>query len=312
MGQCVPHPRGAAAWAGGLAMGMTRQYVAGELSVLLAHLQAAATTEAAAREAWSLRHAAETEPIPALRWVALSALALAEGLCWDSLNRGDTAALIQAVYPRLMPPDEGGGDLLVTGRHAGEQRLIRQMTTHSLPRKGALVQIHPGGRNPRLGLPSYDTREHEPSFEEQPMRPLLTFASTIGVAALLAVAACGSNGYSSSSSGGSAQSLKITSPAGGASVTTPFTLTFTSSAPIGPTDSGKDHVHLFVDGKTNYQVVTATRTQVKGLSPGKHTIRVTLQHADHSSDGAKAQITVIVTGGSGGTPSSTPTGGYGY
>ena len=50
-------------------MGMTRQYVAGELSVLLAHLQAAATTEAAGRDAWSLRHAAETEPIPALGWV---------------------------------------------------------------------------------------------------------------------------------------------------------------------------------------------------------------------------------------------------
>ena len=73
-------------------MGMTRQYVAGELSVLLGHLQATATTEASVRDAWSLRHAAETEPIPALGWVAVDALALAEGLCWDSLNRGDTAA----------------------------------------------------------------------------------------------------------------------------------------------------------------------------------------------------------------------------
>jgi hypothetical protein len=87
------HIRGvAAARAGGLAMGMTRQYVAGELSVLLAHLQAAATTEAARRDAWSLRHAAESEPIPALGRVAVRALALAEGLCWDSLTRGDTAA----------------------------------------------------------------------------------------------------------------------------------------------------------------------------------------------------------------------------
>lgn len=42
--------------------------------------------------AWSLRHAAETEPIPALRSVTVCALALAEGLCWDSLNLGDTAA----------------------------------------------------------------------------------------------------------------------------------------------------------------------------------------------------------------------------
>ena len=57
-------------------MGMTRQYMAGELSVLLEHLQAAATTEASVRDAWSLRRAAaETEPIPPLGWVAVDALA---------------------------------------------------------------------------------------------------------------------------------------------------------------------------------------------------------------------------------------------
>ena len=71
---------------------MTRQYVAGELSVLLAHVQAVTTTEASERDAWSLRHAAETEPIPALGSVTERALALTEHLCWDSLSRGDTAA----------------------------------------------------------------------------------------------------------------------------------------------------------------------------------------------------------------------------
>jgi len=71
---------------------MTRQYVAGELSVLLGHLQAVTTTEASGRDAWSLRHAAETEPIPALGLVAVRALALTEGLCWESLSRGDAAA----------------------------------------------------------------------------------------------------------------------------------------------------------------------------------------------------------------------------
>ena len=70
---------------------MTRQYVAGELSVLLGHLRAVASTEAAERDAWALRHAAETQPIPALAAVTVRALALIEGLCWDSLNRGDTA-----------------------------------------------------------------------------------------------------------------------------------------------------------------------------------------------------------------------------
>lgn len=73
-------------------MGMTQQYLAGELSVLLGHLQAAATTEASGRDAWSLRQAAETGPVAALGWVTVRALALTERLCWDSLNRGDVAA----------------------------------------------------------------------------------------------------------------------------------------------------------------------------------------------------------------------------
>ena len=44
--------------------GCTRQYVAGELSVLLGHLQAVTTSEASGREAWSLRHAAGDQAGP--------------------------------------------------------------------------------------------------------------------------------------------------------------------------------------------------------------------------------------------------------
>jgi hypothetical protein len=73
-------------------MAMTLQHLAGELSMLLAHLQTVTTTEATGYEAWRLRHAAETEPLPALGTVAVRALALTERLCWESLNRGDTAA----------------------------------------------------------------------------------------------------------------------------------------------------------------------------------------------------------------------------
>lgn len=71
---------------------MTQQYLAGELSVLLAHLQAVTTTEAAGQDAWCLRHAAENEPVQALGGLTARALALTERLCWDSLTRGDTAA----------------------------------------------------------------------------------------------------------------------------------------------------------------------------------------------------------------------------
>jgi hypothetical protein len=73
-------------------MEMTQQYLAGELSVLLGRVQAAATTETAGRDAWSLRQAAETEPVQALGWVLVRALALTERLCWESLDRGDTPA----------------------------------------------------------------------------------------------------------------------------------------------------------------------------------------------------------------------------
>jgi hypothetical protein len=73
-------------------MGMTQQYLAGELSVLLGRVQAITTTDAARREAWSLRVAAETGPIQRLGWVTVRALALTERLCWDSLNQGDATA----------------------------------------------------------------------------------------------------------------------------------------------------------------------------------------------------------------------------
>ena len=63
-----------AARACGVAMEMTQQYLAGELSVLLERLQAVATTEASGRDATALRQAAETVPVQ------------------DSLSRGDTAA----------------------------------------------------------------------------------------------------------------------------------------------------------------------------------------------------------------------------
>ena len=84
-----------AARACGVAMEMTQQYLAGELSVLLERVQAAAMTEAAGRDAWSLRQAAETVPVHALGWVTVRALALTERLCWDSLSRGDMAAFTE-------------------------------------------------------------------------------------------------------------------------------------------------------------------------------------------------------------------------
>ena len=70
---------------------MTQQYVAGELSLLLGELQTVATNRASARDLARLRHEAETWPLPSLSSVAVRALVVTDGLCWDSLTRADAS-----------------------------------------------------------------------------------------------------------------------------------------------------------------------------------------------------------------------------
>jgi hypothetical protein len=70
---------------------VTRQYLIGELSVQLERLQAA-VGQAAAGDVAGLRQQVETRPVTDLAAETISALALADRLCWDSLCRGDTAA----------------------------------------------------------------------------------------------------------------------------------------------------------------------------------------------------------------------------
>ena len=70
---------------------VTQQYLIGELSVRLEQLQST-TTPSAAREVTRLRYQVEAGPPAGLTWAASRALALADGLCWESLSRGDTAA----------------------------------------------------------------------------------------------------------------------------------------------------------------------------------------------------------------------------
>jgi hypothetical protein len=70
---------------------MTRQYLVGELSVRLEQLQAAAADGDAQRVA-RLRQQVETGPQAGLAPAVARALALADGLCWESLSRGDILA----------------------------------------------------------------------------------------------------------------------------------------------------------------------------------------------------------------------------
>lgn len=164
------------------------------------------------------------------------------------------------------------------------------------------------------------------------MRSHRTFVFATGAAALLAVAACGtstpsasggssgsggSSASSASNAGSNAPTLTIVSPATGASVTAPFMLKVSSDETIGAPSTGDDHMHVFIDGSTSYKLMYADQMKLTGLKAGKHTILVTLQHADHSPVGPKATVTVDVTKGSGsssntGTGSGGSSGGYGY
>jgi hypothetical protein len=70
---------------------VTREYLAGELSVLLERL-VAVTRTAAAHDVTSLRYRVETNPATWLTAEMTQALALADQVCWDSLSRGDARA----------------------------------------------------------------------------------------------------------------------------------------------------------------------------------------------------------------------------
>ena len=70
---------------------MTQQYLAGELSARLERLQAVTSADATASVA-QLRHQVESCPLNRLAVSLARALALADGLCWNSLSAGDAAS----------------------------------------------------------------------------------------------------------------------------------------------------------------------------------------------------------------------------
>jgi hypothetical protein len=142
-------------------------------------------------------------------------------------------------------------------------------------------------------------------------------AVAVSAVALVGAAGCGGS-TTQGTGGGQAQDqetsaaaagaprVTITSPKNGAEVGKSFPLMFTSSVPIGALETGADHVHVVVDGDTSdFSVVTARRTMVTNLSPGRHTVGITLQHADHSPAGAQDQVTVMVAKGAGATSGTT-------
>ncbi len=103
---------------------------------------------------------------------------------------------------------------------------------------------------------------------------------------------------------GAGATISITEPGENASVTQPFTLKVDSSVELGAPESGQHHLHLTFDGNADdYTVEPDGELTIDQLSPGSHTIKVTLQHADHSPAGAEDEVTVTVADGPGPPPS---------
>ena len=128
------------------------------------------------------------------------------------------------------------------------------------------------------------------------------------VALACVLAGCGGAG----SDDDAGMTLAIASPSDGEQVDVPFTVELDSSVPLGPTDSGQQHVHVFFDGDdSEYMVVESDSVEITELPEGEHVVNASLRNADHSPAGVETQTTVVVgDGGSGSTGADD--GGIGY
>ena len=137
------------------------------------------------------------------------------------------------------------------------------------------------------------------------------------LAAASTLTACGGSSDTAGPAKGGKMTLSIAEPASGATVNTPFTVKVNTNAKLGTTDSGNDHIHVYFDNNSNdyLKVYSASGqvTTVPHVTPGQHTLHVSLRKADHSPAGAEAQIPVMVAKGnsSGSNPAPTTTSGSG-
>ena len=122
----------------------------------------------------------------------------------------------------------------------------------------------------------------------------------------LVLTACGT---ADAGDAGGSLSVSVAEPESGTTVTVPFTVEIDSSVPLGPSESGLHHVHVWFDGQENdYLIVESETVDITELATGAHTMHVSLRNANHSAAGAETEIPITVgdAGGGGGATSDAP------
>ncbi|HZD00064.1 MAG TPA: hypothetical protein VFA46_07675 [Actinomycetes bacterium] len=139
--------------------------------------------------------------------------------------------------------------------------------------------------------------------------PTLSLLAAVG----LVLAGCQSSSSSGGQSGspGDGQQLAFTSPAADAKVTSPVRVSFNvTGAEIGRPETGKMHLHVHVDGSSQYEILYALKGAVK-VPTGQHLLKAVLAQPNHTETSVTATRQVTVTG-AGQAPTTTTGGGYSY
>jgi hypothetical protein len=132
----------------------------------------------------------------------------------------------------------------------------------------------------------------------------------LAVAAVLAVAACGTGSQAGQSDTAGGMTIDVVEPADGSDVSIPFAVQIEASVPLGEPESGNHHVHLYFDTDTRsaeYDIVYGNTAEVtRQLEPGDHVVIAALANPDHSLAGPTHEIAVTVGDGAGGETAPAP------
>jgi hypothetical protein len=135
----------------------------------------------------------------------------------------------------------------------------------------------------------------------QGTRPrVLAAVAAMAAALVLLAAACGGDDDTASKGSGSgggsgskAMTIKIVKPK--EAYADGVNLTFDTNVPIGKTDTGEHHIHLYRDGNTSqYDIAYSKSLMVKDLKPGEHTLKAVIANPDHSLTDASDEVKIDV------------------